>query len=153
MRVISIILVALLALGSIALLPHSLQAGTNLASRGYDATGKVAFGGVNIAGFDFGCKPWVGCDPFASDGSGANISLATAGTGEAQMKHFVNKGLNTFRLPVAWEYLADSPGKLNVERFNVYDELVQGCLRSGAKLCILDLYVNGESYARLLTAV
>jgi endoglucanase len=94
---------------------------------------------VNIAGFDFGCKPFVGCDPFAPDGNGANVSIATAGTGAEQMKHFVSKGLNTFRLPVAWEYLADSPDVLNEERFKVYDQLVQGCLGSGASLCIVDL--------------
>lgn len=62
------------------------------------------------------------------------------------MRHFKNDlGLNIFRLPVAWQYLADN--KLGVD-FNAdnlakYDTLVQACLDTGAK-CIIDLH----NYAR-----
>ncbi|GME60353.1 Metallo-beta-lactamase domain [Neofusicoccum parvum] len=62
------------------------------------------------------------------------------------MRHFRNDlGLNVFRLPVAWQYLAG--GQLgvdfNADNFAKYDALVQACLGTGAK-CIIDLH----NYAR-----
>ena len=63
------------------------------------------------------------------------------------MNHF-NKddSLNTFRLPVGWQFLVNGQlgGQLNANNLGQYDRLVQGCLSSGAVLCILDLH----NYAR-----
>jgi endoglucanase len=56
------------------------------------------------------------------------------------MKHFAeDNNLNVFRLPVAWQYLTnnDVGGSLNDANFKLYDQLVQGCLETGA-LCIVD---------------
>jgi endoglucanase len=63
------------------------------------------------------------------------------------MKHFVNDdGLNTFRLPVGWQFLLNNNlgGNLDSTNFATYDKLVQGCLGSGAALCIIDIH----NYAR-----
>jgi endoglucanase len=63
------------------------------------------------------------------------------------MKHFVNDdGLNTFRLPVGWQFLLNNNlgGNLDSNNFATYDKLVQGCLGSGAALCIIDIH----NYAR-----
>lgn len=62
------------------------------------------------------------------------------------MQHFRNDlGLNVFRLPVAWQYLADNQlgVDFNAANFAKYDALVQACLDTGAK-CIVDLH----NYAR-----
>lgn len=58
------------------------------------------------------------------------------------MQHFRNDlGLNVFRLPVAWQYLADNQlgVDFNAANFAKYDALVQACLDTGAK-CIVDLH-------------
>jgi endoglucanase len=68
------------------------------------------------------------------------------------MNHFVkDDGLNTFRLPVGWQYLVDNTlgGTLNAANWANYDALVQGCLSSGAALCIIDIH----NYARWNGAV
>ncbi len=56
------------------------------------------------------------------------------------MQHFVNDDhMNIFRLPVAWQYLQDSPGAtLNSGNLAKYDQLVQACLSTGAS-CIIDV--------------
>jgi len=99
----------------------------------------MTFGGVNIAGFDFGCQT----DGTCSQGS-VQESLVTSGMGLAQMTHFVSKGLNAFRLPVGWQYLATSPDQLNQGNWQMYDQLVQACLKAGADMCIVDVH----NYAR-----
>jgi endoglucanase len=94
----------------------------------------VTYGGLNIAGFDFGC----GIDGTCRLGGNDDVS----GWGTAQMQHFVKDlGLNAFRLPVGWQYLVNGQlgGSLDAENFARYDLLVQGCLRSGAELCIIDV--------------
>lgn len=83
--------------------------------------------------------------------------------GAAQMQHFVQQdGLNTFRLPVTWQFLINSnslngtavdvsgsgtlpmsDGQLNQANTAQYNELVQGCLATGA-YCIVDIH----NYAR-----
>lgn len=103
----------------------------------------VAYAGVNIAGFDFGCT---------TDGTCVLDSVYPPGDeGIAQMKHFVNDdGLNTFRLPVGWQFLVNGQlGDLDSTNFAAYDELVQGCLGSGAELCIIDIH----NYARFNGAI
>lgn len=62
------------------------------------------------------------------------------------MKHFVNDdGLNTFRIPVGWQYLVDSVGgTLNADHWSTFDAQIQGCLDAGAEMCIVDLH----NYAR-----
>ena len=61
--------------------------------------------------------------------------------GIAQMQHFVNDDkFNAFRLPVAWQYLVNNQvgGPLDPTNSAIFDELVQGCLATGA-LCIIDV--------------
>lgn len=62
------------------------------------------------------------------------------------MKHFVHDdGLNVFRLPVCWQYLVNGVlgGTLDATGFAAYDQLVQGCLATGA-YCVVDVH----NYAR-----
>ena len=71
--------------------------------------------------------------------------------GAGQMSHFVkDDNLNTFRLPVGWQYLVNSVlgGTLNAANFANYDLLVQSCLATGAT-CIIDIH----NYARWNGAV
>lgn len=82
--------------------------------------------------------------------------------GIAQMQHFVQEGLNTFRLPVTWQFLinsnnlngtavtnispgalATSTGQLDQVNMGQYDQLVRGCLATGS-FCIVDIH----NYAR-----
>ena len=110
---------------------QNLNAGTGVSS---NRDGKVRYGGINIAGFDFSCDIWGSCKV---DGV-TDIS----GSGPPQMEHFVNDlGLNAFRLPVAWQFLVNNNlgGPLDANNFGKYDKLVQGCLDSRAELCIVDM--------------
>jgi endoglucanase len=97
----------------------------------------VQYGGVNIAGFDFGVD---------TSGSWSGYpTTSIAYSGQSQMTSFVQTGMNAFRLPVAWQYLANgTPGSLNQGNWATYNTLVQGCLNSGASLCVVDLH----NYAR-----
>ncbi|KAI1635826.1 glycoside hydrolase superfamily [Biscogniauxia mediterranea] len=129
-----------------------------LASTIVGVLARSPFAGLNIAGFDFG-----------SDIQGAqNISnsfgpVAALGNGRsdgaAQMQHFVqNDGLNTFRLPVTWQFLINSRslngssttttgpasnGTLDRTNMAQYNQLVRACLDTGAA-CIIDIH----NYAR-----
>ncbi|TKA61996.1 hypothetical protein B0A55_10246 [Friedmanniomyces simplex] len=103
------------------------------------SSGKVAYAGVNIAGFDFGCGTDGTCTVSGITNPGAN--------GIAQIDHFVkDDGLNAFRLPVGWQYLVNNNlgGTLDATNFANYNTLVQGCLSSGAAMCIVDIH----NYAR-----
>ena len=62
------------------------------------------------------------------------------------MKHFVtDDGLNTFRLPVGWQYLVDTlGGTLNANHWATYDKQIQGCLDAGAEMCIVDVHNYGR---------
>jgi endoglucanase len=105
---------------------------------------KVQYAGVNIAGFDFGCTIDGKC---ALTGTNKPYNIVSGGTAIAQMQHFVkDDSLNAFRLPVGWQFLLNDQlgGTLNANNFQQYDSLVQGCLNSGASLCILDIH----NYAR-----
>jgi endoglucanase len=96
----------------------------------------VAFAGVNIAGFDFGCGIDGTCD------TQSTFDVATTGSGIQQMLHFVkDDGLNAFRLPVAWQFLVNNQlgGLLDPRNTAAYNKLVQGCVSSGVKLCIIDM--------------
>lgn len=61
------------------------------------------------------------------------------------MGHFASIGLNSFRLPVSWQYLVNNNlgGPLDPTNSGRYDQLVQGCLQTGAH-CIIDIH----NYAR-----
>ncbi|CZT24976.1 related to cellulase precursor [Ramularia collo-cygni] len=102
------------------------------------AVGQVQFAGVNIAGLDFGCDTLGNCNP-----------ASTAPPGQAgidQMQHFVkDRGLNAFRMPVSWQYVLNSKlgGALD-PKFAAYNNLVHGCMSSGAAMCIIDIH----NYAR-----
>lgn len=67
------------------------------------------------------------------------------------MDHLISIGLNAFRLPVGWQFLVGSVvgGPLNATNVAAYDALVQGCLNSGAALCLLDIH----NYARWDTQI
>jgi len=63
------------------------------------------------------------------------------------MNHFVkDDGLNTFRIPVGWQFLVDDKvgGTLSSANWAVYDKQIQNCLTAGAALCIIDIH----NYAR-----
>jgi endoglucanase len=93
---------------------------------------------VNIAGFDFGCSSDGTCN------SGGYFDIVRDSNGIAQMTHLASLGLNAFRLPIGWQTLVGGVlgGTLNAPAD--YFTLVQGCLDSGANLCILDIH----NYAR-----
>lgn len=113
---------------------------TQLSSR----ASKVQYAGVNIAGFDFGCTIDGKC---SLSGTNKPYDIVSQGTAIGQMNHFVkDDSLNAFRLPVGWQFLLNDQlgGQLNQNNFQQYDRLVQGCLNSGAALCILDIH----NYAR-----
>jgi endoglucanase len=110
---------------------------------------RVPYAGVNIAGFDFGCTD--ACDyncPYTED---PPLPSQNGANGPGQMNHFVtDDGMNAFRLPVRWEYLVDGVlnGDLSESQFQIYDQLVQACITSGAELCIIDLhnYAHWNNY-------
>ncbi|KAL5115462.1 Endoglucanase EG-II [Pleosporales sp. CAS-2024a] len=105
---------------------------------------KVQYAGVNIAGFDFGCTTDGSC---ALTGNNKPYNVVSQGTALGQMQHFVkDDSLNAFRLPVGWQFLLNNNlgGQLDNNNAGQYDSLVQGCLNSGASLCILDIH----NYAR-----
>jgi endoglucanase len=94
-----------------------------------------------MAGFDFGCTIDGTCK------TGGNVDIVSNGNAVQQMQHFVNDdGLNAFRLPVGWQYLVNNQlgGPLDATNTAAYDKLVQGCLSSGAAMCIVDVH----NYAR-----
>lgn len=105
---------------------------------------RVRYGGVNIAGFEFGSYDTCGVHTAAPYIDVTNYI--------AQINHFVDDdGLNAFRLPVSWQYLINQYdggplGDNTLDQTNIaaYDSLVQGCLDSGASLCIIDIH----NYAR-----
>jgi endoglucanase len=102
------------------------------------------YAGVNIAGFDFGCGTDGTC---GLTGTNTPYDIVTYASANAQMQHFVNDDhFNAFRLPVGWQFLVNGQlgGSLNSNNWNKYDALVQGCVNSGAKLCIVDIH----NYAR-----
>jgi endoglucanase len=99
---------------------------------------KVQYAGVNIAGFDFGCTIDGKC---ALTGTNKPYNIVSQGTALGQMSHFVkDDSLNAFRLPVGWQFLLNNQlgGTLDGNNAGQYDSLVQGCLNSGASLCILE---------------
>lgn len=105
---------------------------------------KVQYAGVNIAGFDFGCTIDGTC---SLTGTSKPYDIVQGANALGQMSHFIKDDtLNTFRLPVGWQFLVNGQlgGQLNANNLGQYDKLVQGCLSSGATLCILDLH----NYAR-----
>jgi len=109
---------------------------------------QVAFAGINIAGFDFGCTIDGTCN------TQSTFDVASQGTGLQQMQHFVqDDGLNAFRLPVAWQYLVNNNlgGPLDPTNSAAYDKLVMGCVNAGAKMCIIDIH-NYARYNGLIIA-
>jgi endoglucanase len=105
---------------------------------------KVKYAGVNIAGYDFGCTIDGTCSLTGTNKPYDIVSYASA---IPQIQHFVNDDhLNAFRLPVGWQFLVNGQlgGNLDGNNFAQYDRLVQGCLSSGAAICIVDVH----NYAR-----
>lgn len=127
----------------------ALASPSSTASRTSSATstptgGKLQYGGVNIAGFEFGT--------YDTCGIHTNPPYVNPTNWVAQINHFVNDvKLNAFRLPVAWQYLINqyngadiASNTINTANFAKYNQLVSGCLNSGAALCLIDLH----NYAR-----
>jgi len=111
--------------------------------------GQLQYAGLNIGGFDFGiydsCGNMEGAafPPLISNG----VVSVGGPDGPGQMNHFVkDDGLNAFRLPITWQYLTNSDysSGIDSQALDLYGQLVQGCLASGAKMCIVDLH----NYAR-----
>lgn len=66
---------------------------------------KVKYAGVNIAGFDFGCTIDGTC---SLTGSNKPYDIVSGANALGQMNHFVKDDtLNTFRLPVGWQFLVN----------------------------------------------
>ncbi|KAF8313040.1 cellulase-domain-containing protein, partial [Clavulina sp. PMI_390] len=132
------------------------------------SAGNLAYGGVNIAGFDFGCGTDGTCVITGSDGPYPPLASLGNPDGIGQMTHFrkghiphvllveypnprtyasigQDDGFNIFRLPVGWQYLVNGVlgGTLDPTNLATYDELVQGCL-SALAYCIIDIH----NYAR-----
>ncbi|KAF8846665.1 beta-1,4-endoglucanase [Acephala macrosclerotiorum] len=105
--------------------------------------GQVQYMGMNIAGFDFGCATNGSCD-FST--MLPPLTKLGGSDGAAQMQHFLGDDqMNTFRLPVPWQYLTNNVmgGDLDPTNFGKYDQLMQTCLNTTA-YCIIDLH----NYAR-----
>jgi len=99
--------------------------------------GNVQYGGVNIAGFDFGC---------GTDGTctGKNVVPPVS-----QFQHFTSVDkFNIFRIPIGWQSLVSSPGGTLSGQINQYDTVLQACLATGAS-CIIDIH----NYARYNGAI
>ncbi|KAF7892298.1 uncharacterized protein EAF01_010378 [Botrytis porri] len=108
------------------------------------STGKTKYIGTNIAGFDFGCTTDGTC--LTNKVYPALSSLNNGPDGLGQMAHFVSKtGHNIFRLPVGWQYLVNNNlgGTLDSSNLATYDQLLQGCIATGAT-CVIDIH----NYAR-----
>ncbi|KAG8959919.1 hypothetical protein FRC00_001104, partial [Tulasnella sp. 408] len=104
-----------------------------------DWAGKnFTYKGVNIAGFEWGCL---------TDGSCTypnSPPLTSTADGPGQMKWFVSNGMNTFRLPIGWQYATPTlGGAFDPSEWATYDKLVQSCLAVNA-YCIIDIH----NYAR-----
>ncbi|KAI1144428.1 glycoside hydrolase family 5 protein [Hypoxylon sp. FL0543] len=96
---------------------------------------KVQFLGVAMAGGDFGCQVDGSC-PLSS------TQLPLGNDGVAQMQHFVkDDGVNILRLPISWQFLVNNQlgGNLDVANLAKYDQLLQGCLATGAH-CMIDIH-------------
>lgn len=70
------------------------------------------------------------------------------------MEHFSKAdGMNIYRLPVSWQFLTNYTlgGELEYNHFGIYNELVQGCLKTGS-YCIIDIhnYARWEGSANII---
>ncbi|KAG8958051.1 hypothetical protein FRC03_009498 [Tulasnella sp. 419] len=100
--------------------------------------------GVNIAGFDFSCLIDGTC---RREGTWGALPAYGGPDGPGQMKHFHDDDkMNTFRLPVGWQFLTDTPGgPLDAPSFSKYNELMTACLNTAPEvICIIDIH----NYAR-----
>lgn len=77
-----------------------------------------------------------------TDGACNIAGIYPAPNAADQMNHFYrDDNLNTFRLPVGWQYLVNNQlgGTLNAINLATYDRQVQACLSTGA-YCIIDIH-------------
>jgi endoglucanase len=93
---------------------------------------------VNIAGFDFGCNSAGQCT------NGGWYDIVRDTNGVQQMQHLASIGLNAFRLPIGWQYIVNNVLGGPINTTSDYYTLVQACLDTGAKMCIIDIH----NYAR-----
>ncbi|KAG8942458.1 hypothetical protein FRC04_003626 [Tulasnella sp. 424] len=91
--------------------------------------------GVNIAGFEFGCQDDGSCKPPNSP------PLTSKADGCGQMKWFYSRGMNTFRLPIGWQYATPTlGGPFDPTMWGSYDKLVQCCLALPGAYCVVDIH-------------
>ncbi|KIO21025.1 glycoside hydrolase family 5 protein, partial [Tulasnella calospora MUT 4182] len=89
----------------------------------------------DIAGFEFGCKDDGSCTPPNSP------PLTSKADGCGQMKWFYSKGMNTFRLPIGWQYATPTlGGSFDPTMWGSYDKLVQCCLSLPGAYCVVDVH-------------
>lgn len=103
------------------------------------AQAKVQFLGVSISGGDFGCTIDGSCPTGQVQ---LPLSSLGGGDGQGQMNHFAkDDGMNMFRLPVSWQFLANNQpgGTLDARNLGRYDQVVQACLATGAH-CMIDIH-------------
>lgn len=108
--------------------------------------------GVNIAGFDFGCGIDGTCNTVKAV---PPLSSSGGPDGIGQMEHFFKDDkMNIFRLPVGWQWLVNNKlgGTLDANNLAKYDQLMQGCLKTGAT-CVIDVSAPTKTEeTRILTA-
>ncbi|KAM5385665.1 hypothetical protein ACJZ2D_000864 [Fusarium nematophilum] len=103
------------------------------------AWGRVKYVGVAIPGIDFGCDIDGSCPV---DTAVPPLTELGGKDGAGQMKHFVeDSGLNTFRLSSTWQWLVNEQegGKLDPDKFEKWDMIMQACLDTGA-YCMIDVH-------------
>ncbi|KAG8999674.1 hypothetical protein FRB90_012026 [Tulasnella sp. 427] len=101
----------------------------------FPAGKNFTYKGVNIAGNEFGCKPDGTC-------TGPNSPpLTNTADGCGQMKWFYSKGMNTFRLPIGWQYATPTlGGSFDPTGWGSYDKLMQCCLALPGAYCVVDIH-------------
>ncbi|KIO28959.1 glycoside hydrolase family 5 protein, partial [Tulasnella calospora MUT 4182] len=122
-------------------LPRSSTTSASASTTTSASCSQVTSGGSDIAGFDFGCTIDGAC---VTGGQVPPLTQYSSIDGAGQMQHFFSKGMNTFRLPVGWQFLTPTlGGTLDATNWEKYDALMQTCLNTGA-YCIIDIH----NYAR-----
>ncbi|KAG9258798.1 glycoside hydrolase superfamily [Emericellopsis atlantica] len=103
------------------------------------AWGRIKYLGVAIPGIDFGCDIDGSCPP-----GNRKFPLLEMGGGDGagQMQHWTeNADMNTFRLPVPWQYLVNNQlgAKMDETNFDNYNKLMKACLDTGS-YCMIDIH-------------
>ncbi|BFZ59378.1 hypothetical protein YB2330_000386 [Saitoella coloradoensis] len=100
----------------------------------------VCWGGVNYAGFDFGCSIFGNC-------SGGFVPPPLT-----QPSHFTSEGANLFRIPFGWQYMQPALSTpLNETFFDSYDSRVQAALDASQEAyAIIDVHNYARWYGLII---